>query len=164
MHNYALRVKSAEETVAAPPTYKDCMQFIRASKIIDQFWKICNKQGQISTKEYNFVLYYTIARIIFSNGARAELGYKLQLKFIHNYCEEDEQFKLVKIPDAKAGLTVAVMSMDDARFFEAYQSLRKKVATEQGIVDEGIFAFVQYSMKKIGHQVSENIKDIMVHH
>lgn len=138
------------------------MLFIRSPKVEETFWQICNKSGQISVKEYNFVLYYTIARIVFSNGARAEYGYKAEKAHIQSYSEEYENFKLLKLPFAKVGLTVAVMSMNDFRYYESYQNLRKKVAEQNQKPDDDKFAFVTYSMTKLGHQISENIKDVMV--
>lgn len=138
------------------------MLFIRSPKVEETFWQICNKSGQISVKEYNFVLYYTIARIVFSNGARAEYGYKAEKAHIQSYLEEYENFKLLKLPFAKVGLTVAVMSMNDFRYYESYQNLRKKVAEQNQKPDDDKFAFVTYSMTKLGHQISENIKDVMV--
>lgn len=146
-----------------PLSYKSCMAFIRSHQVQSRILQICEDDGDpILAEDYKFVLYYTIARLVFSNGARPEVAYKAHLNKIKNYTVEGQSYQIVILPDAKAGMTMNVMSLDDTRFFDAYQSLRKRLANQLSIPDDTGYVFVQSDMTRVGHQVSENIMPLMV--
>lgn len=55
------------------------MAFVRDDQVQEKVRRI-DAQETVTTDEYNFVMAYTLTRLIFSNGARAEYGYKAKRK------------------------------------------------------------------------------------
>lgn len=155
-------IATAENPVANPISYRQCLQFTRSPLMMQKITEILNKSSNIVLEDFNFVLYYTLSRIIFSNGSRPELGYKAELAYIHKVEHENLTYYLIKLPFAKSGMTTAVMSTDDYRFFESYQTLRERLAQQKKVKDDKKYAFVNFNLKPLDHHISSSIKDIMV--
>lgn len=64
--------------------YKDTMAFVRDPVVFEKVQKVGN-QELFTLNNYNFVMAYTLTRIIFSNGACAEYGYKAKKKALVKY-------------------------------------------------------------------------------
>lgn len=70
------RAKKAAKKTVKPASYQKCLEILRDQSLSSKFFKLCGQTEQLTHKEYNFVLYYLLMRIIFRNGARAEIAYK----------------------------------------------------------------------------------------
>lgn len=142
-------------------TYQYCMKFIRDCRVVDEFNRIVKAETIPSREEYNFVLYYTIARIVFSNGARCEYGYKAKRKHLAKTTYKNKKYTLLKLPDAKAGKTLAVLSKEDHKFLRNQQRLQRKLISSRG-AEESELLFLNYDLGLLDNHISQPITRIMV--
>lgn len=118
---------------------------------------------KITVEDYDFALHYCLARLIFSNGARAEYAYKSCLSQILTFEDKDKTFRLLVLEKSKTR-SIAMLAMDesDYKVFDMYQQIRRKVAVSLDYWVKDDEAFVTYRQTPLDHHVSRNINQVMV--
>uniref|UniRef100_A0A915KZ56 Uncharacterized protein n=1 Tax=Romanomermis culicivorax TaxID=13658 RepID=A0A915KZ56_ROMCU len=117
-------MEAASIDTVAPMSYKECLSFIRDERVLAHFRDVCVRNGHISKSDYNFPLYFISAMVLYVNGARPEVIYKSKLKYVRKFTDEGGiKYELIKLLDAKCGLSMTVMSPDIRTYFDLYQSL-----------------------------------------
>jgi len=127
----------------------------------EKFHRICGKET-VSRSSYNFALYYCLSRIIFSNGARCEYGYKAKRFQIRKTTKNGIKYHFIKLPDAKCAETMAVMNPDDYTCLKNYLKLSQRLGPASK-PEESDMLFLNYDRHILDSHISEPLKKIMVH-
>lgn len=102
-----------------PPSYAWCMKFIRDESVMKSLRELENAEN-ISVADYNNLMYYVAARIVFSNGSRPEVVYKGKKQFMSCFNHDGSEWHLLLVPDAKCGCTTTVLSQEDKEWLDIY--------------------------------------------